>query len=160
MPSVVWNPLDEPISTKMGGSFFTFKPDQKKIMADHMAHFVSEKRKETGLTVLPGDFLDKENEMFNHAYSQTPEGQAQLKECRDRAISNIIDYHKDQIRNLMVALKQDLVRSGEINTDPLQYASKGDKESIRIIAKYQRLKQDQEQKEVDEMKKLLEKSGI
>ncbi len=157
MPAVVWNPLDEKVSVRMKGSWFEFKPDQKKIMDDHMGMFITEHRKEDGLIVLPADFYNNETEMFNAEYANSVEGKAILAKFREQAINNVVNHHRYIIKNLQVSLKRDLSTAGEAHVNPLIYASDGEIRSMEIVAKYNKLKQDATQKKVDKAEDLLKK---
>lgn len=159
MASVVWNPLEEPVTTKMRGAWFTFKADQKKVMDDTMCQFIEQKRRETGLVVLPGEFLDKDMEIYDGAYGASPEGQEKLKQARQLAINNIVEFHRGIIYNLQVSLKRDLSKSGDGSVDPLHFASEGELESMRIVAKHQKAQKDEIQKKVNEARELLKKVG-
>ena len=149
--SIVYNATNESQTVRLQGAFFTFKPKQMKLMSADKADFIASQRKEYGLVVLPEAFLDSE-------YKDTPEGQALLAEATKQGIDNLISFHRDIIRNNQVSLRRDLAQADE-KIDPAILMSKGELNSLELVAKYQVTGDDSEQKKLDHVKELMKTIG-
>lgn len=146
---LIWNPTQEVVTVKVAGNYFTLKPDTRKRVNDDIAHFISTDRKESGLVVLPVEF-EEEPELLKSA-----EGKVVLDKLKEEAIDHLIRFHRRIIANNQVSLRRDLEQAN-IKTDPAIEASEGELNSMRIVAKYQRSKQDAEQARAEEVKKLMQ----
>ena len=147
--AIVWNPTQDHVEVKIVGKYFTFGPGKKKVMQDNIAHFISTDRKESGLTVLPPEFEEDAD------YEKTTAGQEIMERLKEDSITHLVNHHRRIIANNQVSLKQDLDKAN-LKIDPSALVSKGEIESMRIVAKYQRAKQDTEQVKMDEVKKLMQ----
>lgn len=159
----VWNPTEETIRTKAYGNHFEFKPGAMKSMNRHVSDFIAEKRRETGLVVLPPQFgPEDDNEEFVSGFAETAEGKAILAEKKKEGISALIKHHSWVIQNNQVSLKRDLAHYDPSN-DPKRLAaveaSDGELESMRIVAKYKKLKLDEAETRANEVEKLLQDVG-
>lgn len=159
----VWNPTEEPVTTKIFGSYFEFKPNSMKtITNEHIAKFIESNRKETGLVVLPPQFDPLAEDLYIEGYEKTPEGKAALAEKRKEGIQNLINFHTQIIYNNQVSLRNDLVHK-DPHTDPVKLAainaSQGELESMRLVAKYQKLRLDGNDAQVKEVEKLMDQIG-
>jgi hypothetical protein len=161
MPKV-YNPTEETVETRVFGSYFTFKPGQMKNMNQNFCDFIQSNRKDTGLVVLPAEFDPMAEEHYIEGFEKTTEGKAILAQKREEGIKNLIDFHLGVIRNNQVSLKKDLARHDPSN-DPAKLAaieaSKGELESMRLVAKYKKMKLNSEDKRLNEVDKLLEEVG-
>lgn len=159
--AIIWNPTKETISTRMQGAWFTFKPDVKKTMDDAKCRFIESERKDTGLVVLPDQF-DPQSEAYVEHYDKTPEGTATLEQKREEGIRNLLDYHREIIRNNQVSLRRDLAHKypdGDSKRLTALEMSKGEIESLQLIAKYQKSKMDGNEAKINEISKLLDLVG-
>lgn len=148
---IVYNATADEQSFQAHGKWFTFKPEQKKIMSEEMALFISMERKANGMVVLPSEYEEPD-------YQTTPEGQARLAKLRQEGVDNYINFHRDIIRNNQVSLRRDLERHGE-KVDPAIEISEGELKSMEIVAKYQKIKGDSEQIKVDHVRELMKQVG-
>lgn len=158
----VWNPTEETVRTVMFGNHFEFKPGQMKNMQEHFGRFVEMHRKEDGLVTLPPEFDPFDEERYREGYEKTPEGQKILAEKKKEGIQNLINHHLWIVQNNQVSLRNDLVKK-DPHTDPVKLsalaASKGEVESMRLVAKYQKLSKDDNSVRVREVEKLMEEIG-
>lgn len=147
----IYNCTDADVTTQVFGNWFKFKSGQIKWMDEHMVRFIEENRQETGLVGLPDTFEDP-------GFKTTEEGEALLASAKEKGITRLVDFYREVIKNNQVSLRRDLARANE-KVDPAVEASKGEIEAMRIVAKYQRLKEDTSQKRIDEVKTLLKDVG-
>lgn len=147
----VFNGTKEDVVVKLQGKYFSFKPEQIKQMDEDKAQFISMERKESGLSVLPEAFEDLE-------FRQSEEGQKLLQEARERGIDNLINFHREVIKNNQVSLRKDLARAGE-KVDPAVEVSAGELASMQLVAKYQKSKDDAAESRIQEVKELMKKVG-
>lgn len=161
MPKV-FNPTQETVETRLFGSYFSFKPGQMKNMQRNFCDFIQSDRKDTGLVVLPAQFDPMDEENYVEGFEKTPEGKKIIAEKTEEGIRNLIDHHLWVIRNNQISLKKDLARHDPSN-DPAKLASieasKGEIESMRLVAKYKKLRLNSEEKRFSEVDKLLEEVG-
>lgn len=146
--AIVWNPTQEKINVRIVGKWFAFAPGQRKNMQDEIAHFIATDKKETGLAVLPPQFEE------DASHEQTPEGKALMERLREEAISHLVRHHRGIIANNQISLRQDLERAN-VKADPAVFASDGELESMRLVARYQRAKQDTEQAKLEQVRELM-----
>ena len=159
----VWNPTEEHVSTKIHGYWFSFPPGFKKsFQRPGMGQFIEQNRKETGLVILPPEF-NPNSDQFVEGFENTPEGKKILAEKRETGINNLIEFHLAIVRNNQVCLAQDIARqygSPETGRTMAKYeASKGELESMRLVAKYKGKSQGNAQKKAEEISKLMEQIG-
>lgn len=160
----VWNPTEEKVVTKIFGNFFEFKPGQMKSMNKHLCDFIAEQRQSTGLVVLPAEFgPEEDNDAYIEGFEKTPEGKAILAEKKAAGIAALVKHHLGIVYNNQVSLRRDLSRHDPGNADPSRLASieasKGEIESMRIVAKYKAMKLDGETKKASEVEKLMNEIG-
>ena len=144
---LILNPTAEKQLVQVLGNWFAFAPGQVKNLRDEFGEFIRGQKQYTGLVEIPESLEDPE-------FKTSPEGKELLSEHAERGIKAYVDYHRKIIANNQVSMRQDLEKSN-IKADPSVYASAGELESMRIVAKYQRSKNDDAQAKVDEVKKLL-----
>jgi hypothetical protein len=159
----IWNPTEEHVSTKIHGNWFSWAPGAKKSMiGDAKAQFVEQERKETGLVVLPPQF-NPNHEQYVEGYDKTEEGKKILAEKRETGINNLIEYHLNIVRNNQVCLAQDYARhygSPEAGSRMAKYdASKGEMDSMRLVAKYKGKSSTNAQKKAEDIEKLMDQIG-
>lgn len=158
MPIVV-NATQEEITIKIVGNYFKFGPGKSKTMNKDLATFIqtSAGAKGCGLAVLPD--LYQEGEEMDDVTSEDLAGRQKAHEelkmeaCAN-ALTDYIDRYRQVIHNNQVSLKQDLAKTNN-PADPAAYASKGELDAMRLVAKYQKRAEDTEQLRVDEVKKLM-----
>lgn len=161
MSVVVWNPTQETVSTKMQGAWFTFKPEAKRVMDADKGRFITENRKETGLVVLPPQFNAQADE-YIEGFDKSEEGLAILEKMRHQGIDNLVNHHRDIIKNNQVSLRKDMARAnpnGDANRLIALEMSPGELASLQIVSKYQKAKQDFNDQKITEINKLLEQVG-
>jgi hypothetical protein len=80
---IVYNGTMEDVTIRAQGNYFTFKPEAKKKMGEHLCQFISQERAEDGLVVLPAVFEDPENDgALNKEFAASPEGLKLLAEAK------------------------------------------------------------------------------
>ena len=160
--SRIWNPTEETVETKMFGSYFTFKPGQMKTMQEHFAKFIEMNRKETGLVTLPDEFDTMNEETYIEGYDKTPEGKEILAKKKKQGIENLLAHYSQIVYNNQVSLRRDLAHK-DPHTDAVKLsainASSGELEAMRLVAKYQKLKLDDQGAKVSEVEKLMKEIG-
>jgi hypothetical protein len=157
----VWNPTEETVSTCIQGAWFSFKPGQFKSMDNSKGDFIRMNRKGTGLVVLPEQF-EPTSEIFVEGIVEKPEGKVILAEKREEGIRNLIEHHMDIIRNNQVSLRQDLAHrypTADASKLASLEASKGEIESMKLVAKYKGKASDNAQKKMEEIGDLMDKIG-
>lgn len=154
MPIVV-NATQENISIKIAGNWFNWKPGQERVIHNKsIAHFIQMDRTDSGLAVLPDLVADDEEvtpEQLEERKKTFAETKAQLI---DQALDRYIKKHRDVIYNNQVSLRRDLEQAN-IKADPAVFASKGEMESMRLVAKYQKSSEDQEAAKIAEVNRLM-----
>jgi hypothetical protein len=157
----VWNPTEEKVSTMMQGAWFTFAPGTFKTMDENKCNFIRTNRKETGLIVLADQF-DPSSDQYIEGYEKTEEGKALLLQAKEDGINNLVEHHMSIVHNNQVSLRNDLAHKNPA-ADPVRLAglqaSKGELESMRLVAKYKGKASDSPAKKLDEITKLMEKIG-
>lgn len=158
MPIVV-NATQETITIKIVGNYFTFGPGKSKTLNKDLALWIqtSEGAKGCGLAVLPDMY--QEGEEIDDITDEDMKGRrAHLEELKvqacDDALQEYIKKHRQIIYNNQVSLRQDLEKQN-IKADPAAFASKGELEAMRLVAKYQKRAEDAEQSKIDEVKRLM-----
>ena len=155
MPTVV-NVTEEPISVKVTGNWFSWKPHQERVIHNKsIANFIEMDCKDSGLAVLPELVADDEE--------ITPEGLELRKldmaetiaTVKEQALERYVNKHRQVIYNNQVSLRRDLEQAN-IKADPASFASKGELDSMRLVAKYQKRSEDNEATKIAEVKKLME----
>ena len=153
--SITINSTQETITIKVWGNWFTWKPGQKKIIRDEeMAKFISLERKDSGIAVIPElvkddeDVTPEELEVRRAANVGVEE-----EECR-HALERYVAKHREVIANNQVSLRRDLQQKN-IQADPAAYASTGELESMKLVAKYQKRSEDAEAAKISEVRRLM-----
>lgn len=151
--SRIFNATNETVTVKAAGNFFTFKPKEIKFFYNtDIAGFIAGERKHLGLIALPEEFVE------DPGYEKTAEGQMKLKDLEEIGLDAFLAHHRSIIANNQVSLRQDLEKAN-LKIDPALLASKGELDSMRTVAKYQRQEEDRAQQRVDEVKELMKKVG-
>jgi len=144
---LIFNPTAEKQLVQVFGNWFAFAPGQIKNLRDEFGEFIRGQKQYTGLVSIPEELEDTE-------FKASVDGKAMLAEHAERGVKAYVDHHRKIIANNQISLRRDLEKAN-IKADPSVYASEGELESMRIVAKYQRAKSDETQAKVDEVKKLL-----
>lgn len=143
-----------------GGNWFRFKPGQEKKMNDDVARFIATERKDSGLAVLP-DL--PENEDGDVSEEEMAQRKAEHDAAKEAAIQAALDgylaFHRSVVYNNQVSLRMDLEQAN-MKVDPAKLASKGEINSMRILAKYQRAHEDKAEEQAKEFNDLARKVGI
>lgn len=158
MPIIV-NATQEELTIKIVGNYFRFAPGKSKTMNKDLAMWIqtSEGAKGCGLAVLPDLYQDGEeiDDVSDEDMKKRMAHHESLKEeaCTN-ALNDYIERYRKVIYNNQISLKQDLAKSNN-PADPAAFVSKGELEAMRLVAKYQRKSEDQEQNKIDEVNKLM-----
>lgn len=158
MPIVV-NATQEEIQIKIVGNYFKFGPGKAKTMNKDLAMWIqtSEGAKGCGLAVLP-DIYEEGEEVYDVSSEELKTRQAAhdalRKEACENALHDYIEKYRRVIYNNQISLKQDLAKSNN-PADPAAFASKGELEAMRLVAKYQKTAEDAEQNKINEVNKLM-----
>lgn len=145
---LVRNATNETITVKALGNFFEFKPKQIKNFNDNVGMFLINDRRDSGLVHVPDIFFDDPEHKNSEA------GKAELEAIDKRGIENFCAALRKRIYNNQVSLRQDLERAN-IKADPAAFATDGEMEALRTLAKYQAKQEDVSQKRAEEVKKLM-----
>ncbi len=110
-----------------------------------------------GLAVLP-DLYQEGEEIDDVTDSDMKSRRAVHEELKIEACVNALHEYLEKFRrviyNNQVSMKQDLGKAN-IQADPAVFASKGELDAMRLVAKYQKTAEDTEQLKIDEVKKLM-----
>jgi hypothetical protein len=154
MPIVI-NATQEPISIKIAGNYFTWKPGQERVIREaSIAKNIEVDKKESGLAVLP-DLMTDDEEVSPEEFEARKVAQIELKQqlC-EAALDRYVTHLRSIIANNQVSLRRDLEQKN-IKADPAAFASKGEIDAMRLVAKYQKRSEDAEQAKIDEVKKIM-----
>ena len=143
----IYNATNEEQSIRALGSYFTFKPKQMKMMNDDMSSWIAVEKKHHGLVQLDNRFEDEE-------FRKSDDGQALLKSAEEEGITNYLHHHRMIIANNQISLRRDLEQAN-IKADPSAFATSGEIESMKIVARYGARDQDASQERMDEVRRLM-----
>ena len=158
------NVTEETVSVKLCGNYFMFKPQQIKKMNPDLAKFIQIDRRDSGLAVLPDLFSDDidESEISDEALAaRKAEVEAEVEAIKEGVLQAYLQKYKQIVANNQIHLRRDLEQAN-IKADPASFASDGELDAMRILAKYQRKSEDASKAKADEVKKLMaeiEKKG-
>lgn len=158
----VYNSTEEPVSTRIHGSWFSFTPGALKTMEASKAEFVAMHRKETGLTVVRDPRFIAGTDQYEPGFEKTEAGKAILAPLKEEGINNFISALMEIIRNNQVSLRQDLAHkypTADAAKLAAVNASQGEMDAMRLVAKYKKKNRDNDAKKVDEIAKLMEDIG-
>jgi len=150
--ALVMNARTEEVSVKVRGNWFTFKSKQIKHFEPNIAQFMTDELSEEGLVSLPEELEDLD-------FRTSQAGKDIIKTAEVKGIDNFVKKLRRVIFNNQVSLRQDLERAN-IKVDPAVYATEGEKEAMRLLAKYQRANKDSQQASVDEIKDLMKEVDL
>lgn len=155
MPIVV-NATQEKITLQLQGNYFTWEPGKEKVIHNEsLARFIETNRPESGLAVLP-DVMGGEESLSTEEYAERmKEHNERKKEACELALNRYIEGLRKVIYNNQVSLRRDLEQAN-IKASPESFASEGELEAMRLVAKYKRSEDDKAAKRVEEAKKLME----
>lgn len=154
--AVVINATQETITLRLRGNYFSWKPGQKKVIRDEeLAHFIRTERGDSGLAVISELMRDDEEV----SPEELEERRAALitseqEECA-AALERYVQKHRRVIENNQISLRRDLEQRG-IKADPAAFASAGEVESMKLVAKYQKRAEDAEATKIAEVKRLMD----
>lgn len=148
---IVLNATSEEVSVKIAGNWFSFRPNQKKVLTESIARFIEMDRKDSGLCVLPPQFEEDAD------FEKSPEGKEAIDKAKADAIKHYLDKYRAVIHNNQVSLRQDLEMKN-LKVDPAVMATDGEVAAMKIVAKYRALEKDADQAKLEEVKKLLEQT--
>lgn len=153
--SVTINATQETITLKIWGNWFTWKPGQKKVIRDEeMAKFIAMERKDSGIAVIPELMRDDEEVTPEELDARRAASVGvEEEECRN-ALERYVARHREVIANNQISLRRDL-QQANIQADPAAYASTGELESMKLVAKYQKRAEDAEAAKIAEVKRLM-----
>lgn len=145
------NATKEVQTVRVHGNYITFPPEKVKLVDEDKGRFICMKRQEQGIVDLPQEYEDPE-------WRETPEGKAAIEAKKQFGLDNYINGLRKLIYNNQVSLRMDLEKAN-IKADPAAFASEGELNAMRLVAKYQKSKEDDAQKRVEEVRKLVETTG-
>lgn len=154
MPAIM-NCLDESNECRIGGNNFSFKPRQLKYFHDTgIASAIDRLKREDGFILLPDSC-----EYLTHLKDEdrektiTPEQRKVIEEKRLEGINSYLTNLRRLMNNATISLQRDLDRAG-YKYDARIEASKADLHRLEVLAKYQDVKEDQNQVSLDKFKEL------
>lgn len=160
MPLVI-NATEEHVTIQVGGNYFTWKPGQeKKILNEHIANFISTSKRGCGLAVLPDlTSLDEDNGDIEVTEVQMTARKAHIEGLKKAALAEalkaFVDEKRTIIKNNQISLARDLARA-DYKYGPEHEMSEGELDAMRLVAKYERKGKDASEdrlKEIDKLKK-------
>jgi hypothetical protein len=152
---IVANATQENITVKIAGNYFTFKPGQERVIHNaSIARFIEMDLKDSGLVVLPELMTEDEEVTPEELEQRKIDGAERKKQILEEGLDRYVAKHREIIYNNQVSLRRDL-EMANIKADPAAFASKGELDAMRLVAKYQKRSEDAEQAKIDEVKKLM-----
>ena len=158
--ALIMNCLDKEQTTIVGGAHFSFGPHQIKYFSNpEIAANIAKLRKEDGFMRLP-DELDHLGMLKPEQFEKvvTPEDKATITAVRQEGVENYCRRLRELIYNATVSVQKDIDMKG-LKLDARTLATKKDLERFKELAKYQKSKNDLEQKQLDEIKELEKQIG-
>jgi hypothetical protein len=149
--ALIFNATNETQTVKAMGNWFTFKAKQIKLMQENIAGFLAMERADDGLVAIPDVFEDPE-------YKASPEGQELLAKYEQQGIDAHVAHLRRIIYNNQVSLRQDLEKA-DLKIDPATLATDGELQAMKLLAFYQKAKDDSAQKRADEVRELMKTVG-
>lgn len=154
MPTVA-NCTQETITVKIAGNYFTFKPLQERVIHNEsIARFIEMDLKDSGLVVLPVLVKDDEEVTPEELEQRKIDGAEAKKALLEQGLDRYVARYRQVVANNQIHLRRDL-EIANIKADPAVFASVGELEAMRLVAKYQKRSEDAEQAKIDEVKKLM-----
>ena len=154
--AVVINATQETITLRLRGNYFTWNPSQKKVIRDEeLAHFIMTERSDSGLAVISELVKDDEDVTPEELEQRKLDGVGLEEAACHQALERYVSKHRDVVANNQISLRRDLEQKN-IKADPAAFASTGELESMKLVAKYQKRAEDAEATKIAEVKKLME----
>lgn len=152
---VIANATQEIVTVKVAGNYFTFKPEQRRVIHNKdIANFIEMDLKHSGLAVLPELMTEDEEVTPEELEQRKLEAQPKIDAILEEALNRYVAHHRQIIANNQIHMRRDL-ETANIKADPAVFASQGELDSMRLVAKYQKRAEDAEQSKIDEVKKLM-----
>jgi hypothetical protein len=142
----IMNALDESVSTQAHGKWFSWKPQEIKMLHnEQLARFLSQNRGEEGLVEVPESLMeiDKNSEEFK----------TKIYEIRKSGIMKFVAKQNSIVRNLEISLRRDYETSGQ-KGNFLFEASKGELEAYKKLKKYKEFEAKEQINVADEIQKI------
>ncbi len=154
--ALVVNATQEKITLVLQGNYFTWEPGKEKVIRNpELVKFIQTNKNDYGLAVLP-DLVGEDEDV---SPEELAERRAQAKEIREVECEAALDRYIKRLRtviaNNQISLRRDLEQKN-IKADPSAYASDGELEAMRLVAKYQKRAEDAQAAKMAEVKKLME----
>jgi len=154
MPVIV-NVTKEEIKIKAAGNWFVLKAGQEKLLhSQDIANFISQDLSDCGICVLPdlvGENEDVTQDQFQERKLAFKEEKAVIM---SQALDRYIRKYRAVIANNQVHLRREL-KQHNIESGPEAEASQGELDAMRLVARYQRLENDQAHTNKEEVKDLM-----
>lgn len=121
------NCLSHPITVQARGSWFSFTPEQIKMIHDPvLAHILVTKKASEGIVEVPEALMESRLE-------KPEEFKAEIEELRKKGVAVRIQKLEGVISNLEISLRRDLEMKN-IKADPLNFASKGEESAYAELS--------------------------
>lgn len=145
MPYIM-NALNEPVTTQAHGKWFTFKPQEIKVMHNpKLVEFLAQYRGEEGLVEVPEDVMELDKNSTDY--------KAKIYDIRRVGIQKFVQKQNSIVRNLEISLRGDYERSGR-KGNFLFEASKGELEAYKKLKNYREFEAKEQLNIADEIQKL------
>ena len=155
MATIIANATKENISVKVAGNWFNWGPEKQRVIQnDGIAKFIQMELTDSGLYVIPTLVGEEEEVTPEELEARKEAAKEQIELAKQNALDRYIAKHRQVIYNNQVSLRRDL-EMASIKADPAAFASEGEINSMRLVAKYQKNAEDAEQAKIDEVKKLM-----
>lgn len=145
MPYIM-NALDDVVSTQAHGKWFSWKPQEIKVIHnENLAAFLRENRGEEGLVGVSEEIMemDKNTEAYKTA----------IYNLRKAGIQSFVSKQNQIIQNLEISLRGDYEKTG-LKGNFLFEASKGELEAYKRLKKYRAFETAEQTNTADEIQQL------
>ena len=152
---IIMNSLDKEQTVRVGGNDFTFKPRQLKFFhSQNIARALARMRAEDGIVELPTELEHLAHLKEEHFESVvTAEEKEIIEKHRLQGVESYCRKLRELHRNATVSLQMDIDKTGA-KYDARIHATDADLQRLEELAKYQKSKNDGEQRRLDRMKEL------
>ena len=135
---LILNSLDQEVSVKAFGNYFTFKANQVKRMRPEIGTWIEQQKGYMGLVSIPEQFDEPE-------FKETEEGKAILESKKKEGLEKRIRFLQSQVNNLQLSLAYDLA-TADIKAPIETFATDGDLSAMEELLTLQRSQNDETKK--------------
>lgn len=142
------NTLNEAVSTQAHGKWFSWKPQEIKVIhSKNLVEFLAQKRGEEGLVEIPEETMELDK--------NGSEYKVKIANLRKEGISKYVQKQNSIIRNLEMSLRRDYETSGQKGNYNFE-ASAGELQAYKNLKKYKEFEEQEHLNIADEIQKARE----